>query len=200
MPLAPSLIVNSEECLRLIDQMRISIPSAIKESERMITERDRIISDAQARAEQIIAHAEQQAIQIVSEDAITERAREEAERIIAHGHAEAIRLVDEAEVYALDVLYRLRDKLNNSLHQAENGIQAIEASQAPQEQPALEETEGEFAFSSAIPSDDDDAAGRHIVAACLTSPADDWPLRLFCAQEFRLYQPHTVARSEVAPR
>ena len=156
-PLAPSLIVNSEECLRLIDQMRISIPSAIKESERMITERDRIISDAQARAEQIIAHAEQQAIQVVSEDAITERAREEAERIIAHGHAEAIRLVDEAEVYALDVLYRLRDKLNNSLHQAENGIQAIEASQAPQEQPALEETESEFAFSSAIPSDDDDA-------------------------------------------
>ena len=85
----------------------------------MITERDRILSDAQARAQQIMAHAEQQAIQIVSEDLITERAREEADGIIAHGHAEAIRLVDEAEVYALDVLYRLRDKLNNSLHQAE---------------------------------------------------------------------------------
>ncbi len=153
-PFSPSLLVNSEECLRLIDQMRISIPSAIKESERMITERDRILSDAQARAEQIIAHAEQQAIQIVSEDAITDRAREEAERIIAHGHAEAIRLVDEAEVYALDVLYRLRDKLNNSLHQAENGIQAIEASQAPQEQtPPGEE---EFEFAPAIPSDGDD--------------------------------------------
>ena len=158
MPFAPSLIVNSEECLRLIDQMRISIPSAIKESERMITERDRILSDAQARAEQIVAHAEQQAIQIVSEDEITERAREEAERIIAHGHAEAIRLVDEAEVYALDVLYRLRDKLNNSLHQAENGIQAIEASQAPQEQDATAapETDGELTFSPAIPLEDDD--------------------------------------------
>lgn len=155
-PFSPSLIVNSEECLRLIDQMRISIPSAIKESERMITERDRILSDAQARAEQIVAHAEQQAIQIVSEDEITERAREEAERIIAHGHAEAIRLVDEAEVYALDVLYRLRDKLNNSLHQAENGIQAIEASQAPQEQDAPAETEGELEFSPAIPLDDDE--------------------------------------------
>ncbi len=155
-PFSPSLIVNSEECLRLIDQMRISIPSAIKESERMITERDRILSDAQARAEQIVAHAEQQAIQIVSEDEITERAREEAERIIAHGHAEAIRLVDEAEVYALDVLYRLRDKLNNSLHQAENGIQAIEASQAPQEQDAPAEAEGELEFSPAIPLDDSD--------------------------------------------
>ena len=158
MPFSPSLIVNSEECLRLIDQMRISIPSAIKESERMITERDRILSDAQARAEQIIAHAEQQAIQIVSEDAITDRAREEAERIIAHGHAEAIRLVDEAEVYALDVLYRLRDKLNNSLHQAENGIQAIEASQAPQEQTPPEEDDDEFAFAPAIPTDEDDEA------------------------------------------
>ena len=156
MPFSPSLMVNSEECLRLIDQMRISIPSAIKESERMITERDRILSDAQARAEQIVAHAEQQAIQIVSEDAITERAREEAERIIAHGHAEAIRLVDEAEVYALDVLYRLRDKLNNSLHQAENGIQAIEASQAPQEQPLPEDEDGELEFASAAPSDEDD--------------------------------------------
>ena len=156
MPFSPSLIVNSEECLRLIDQMRISIPSAIKESERMITERDRILSDAQARAEQIVAHAEQQAIQIVSEDAITDRAREEAERIIAHGHAEAIRLVDEAEVYALDVLYRLRDKLNNSLHQAENGIQAIEASQAPQEQTPLEEEDDEFEFAPAIPTDEDD--------------------------------------------
>ena len=140
----------------MIDQMRISIPSAIKESERMITERDRILSDAQARAEQIVAHAEQQAIQIVSEDAITDRAREEAERIIAHGHAEAIRLVDEAEVYALDVLYRLRDKLNNSLHQAENGIQAIEASQAPQEQTPAEGEDDEFAFAPAIPTDEDD--------------------------------------------
>ena len=157
MPLAPSLIVNSEECLRLIDQMRISIPSAIKESERMITERDRILSDAQARAEQIIAHAEQQAIQIVSEDSITERAREEAERIIGHGHAEAIRLVDEAEVYALDVLYRLRDNLNTSLQQAENGIQAIEASQAPQEQMEPDETGPEFAPSPAFQPDENEA-------------------------------------------
>lgn len=156
MPFSPSLIVNSEECLRLIDQMRISIPSAIKESERMITERDRILSDAQTRAEQIVAHAEQQAIQIVSDDAITERAREEAERIIAHGHTEAIRLVDEAEVYALDVLYRLRDKLNNSLHQAENGIQAIEASQAPHEQSLPEDEEEELEFAPAIPADEDD--------------------------------------------
>ncbi len=156
MPFSPSLIVNSEECLRLIDQMRISIPSAIKESERMITERDRILSDAQARAEQIVAHAEQQAIQIVTEDAISERAREEAERIIAHGHAEAIRLVDEAEVYALDVLYRLRDKLNNSLHQAENGIQAIEASQAPQEPSPGDGEAGELEFATAMPSDQDD--------------------------------------------
>ncbi|MCY4117713.1 MAG: hypothetical protein OXF55_12580 [Caldilineaceae bacterium] len=153
-PLSPSLIVNSEECLRLIDQMRISIPSAIKESERMITERDRIISDAQVRADQIIAHAEQQAIQIVSEDSITERAREEADRIIAHGHAEAIRLVDEAEVYALDVLYRLRDNLNNSLQQAENGIQAIEASQAPQEETGMEDSLEEFVPPPSLQSDE----------------------------------------------
>ena len=42
------------------------------------------------------------------------------------------------------MLYRLRDKLNNSLHQAENGIQAIETSQAPQREAESEETDSEF--------------------------------------------------------
>lgn len=141
-PFSSSLIVNAEDCLRLIDQMRISIPSAIKESERMVGERDRILRDTQLQGQEIIAHAEQQALEIVSEHAITDQAREEAERIIAQGHAEAIRMVDEAEAYALDVLYRLRDEMSNSLRQAENGIKAIESSQ----EPANEDSES-FAIS-----------------------------------------------------
>merc|ERR1712159_717376 len=102
----------------------------------MLVERDRILADAQTRAQQITAHAEQQALQMVSEHAITARSHDEAERIITHGHAEATRMIDEAEAYALDVLYRLREQLSGSLRQADNGIQAIESSQ-----PSLEDIE-----------------------------------------------------------
>ncbi len=147
-PLSSSLIVNAEECLRLIDQMRISIPSSIKEGERMVAERDRILSDAQMQAQQIIAHAEQQARQMVSEDAITERAREEAGHISAQGHAEAVRLVDEAAAYARDVLSGLQDHLRGSLHQAENGIKALDSSQAPFIAATVEKSDGEYSFTA----------------------------------------------------
>lgn len=129
-PFTASLVVNEEECLRLIDQMRISVPSAIKESERMIGERDRIMAEAQARAEVILEQAEEEAMRMVSQHFVAQEARREAEQIVNLGEQEAMRLIQEAEDYALNVLRELVEKLGSSLRQAENGIRAIEESRA----------------------------------------------------------------------
>lgn len=125
-PFTASLVINEEECLRLIDQMRISVPSAIKESERMIAERDRIMAEARSRAETMVDQAEAEAVKLVSQHFIAQEAQREAERIVAAGRQEAIRMVQEAEDYALNVLRDLASKLSTSVRQAENGIQAIE--------------------------------------------------------------------------
>ncbi len=144
-PMTSSLMVDEEECLRIIDQMRISVPSAIKESERMIAERDRILAEAHAQAEEILAHAREKAHEMVQQDPITQAAQAEAERIIQQGQAEAMRLVQEAEEYALSVLEELREQLSSVLSQAENGIQAIQASRqyatASDARPAGEQAE-----------------------------------------------------------
>lgn len=129
-PFTASLVVNEEECLRLIDQMRISVPSAIKESERMIGERDRIMAEARTRAEGILDQAEEEAMHMVSQHFVVQEARREAEHIVNLGEQEAMRLIQEAEDYALNVLRELVEKLGSSLRQAENGIQAIEESRA----------------------------------------------------------------------
>lgn len=147
LPLSSSLVVSEEECMRLIDQMRISVPSAIKESERMIAERDRILSDAQGEAESIIEQARQHALEMIDKSAVTQAARQEAERIAARGQEAADRmilrsrdeanaLIRDAEDYTLDVLQQLVGQLGGSLQQAKNGIRAIEESRldpAPQE-------------------------------------------------------------------
>ena len=125
-PLTSSLVVNEEECLRLIDQMRISVPSAIKESERMIAERDRIMAEARSRAETMLDQAEEEAMKLVSQHFVTQEAQREAERIVAAGRQDAMRMVQEAEDYALNVLRDLVSKLGSSVRQAENGIHAIE--------------------------------------------------------------------------
>ncbi|MBI1297525.1 hypothetical protein GC175_21510 [bacterium] len=126
MPLTASLVVNEEECLRLIDQMRISVPSAIKESERMIAERDRIMAEARSRAETMLDQAEDEAMKLVSQHFVTQEAHREADRIVAAGREDAMRMVQEAEDYALNVLRDLVNKLGSSVRQAENGIEAIE--------------------------------------------------------------------------
>jgi vacuolar-type H+-ATPase subunit H len=130
MPLTSSLVVNEEECLRLIDQMRISVPSAIKESERMISERDRILGEAHRRAEAILSEAEEEAMKMVNQHFVVQEARREAARIVDMGHAESMRLIQDAEDYALNVLKDLSEQLRTSLRQAENGILAIEESRA----------------------------------------------------------------------
>ena len=139
LPLSSSLVVSDEECMRLIDQMRISVPSAIKESERMVAERDHILDDARREAESIIEQARQHVLELIDQSLLTQAAREEAERIVAQSREEGDRLIlrsrDEAnalirdaEDYTLDVLQQLVGQLGGSLQQAQNGIQAIEES------------------------------------------------------------------------
>lgn len=140
-PFTSSLVVNEEECLRLIDQMRISVPSAIKESERMIAERDRILNDARLRGEAMIARAEEEAMKRVGDHYVVQEARREAERIVNMGQSEGMRMIQEAEDYALDVLRQLATQLNASLRQAENGIRTIEGSRLGSEIEAEDDEE-----------------------------------------------------------
>lgn len=139
LPLSGSLVVSEEECMRLIDQMRISVPSAIKESERMVAERDRILDQARAEAESIIQQARRHAHELVREDVVTEEARSEAERILAQSQGQAQKLVErgrdeanalilDAEEYAVEVLQRLVAQLTAAMQQATNGIAAVEES------------------------------------------------------------------------
>jgi len=139
LPLSASLVVSGEECLRLIDQMRISVPSAIKESERMVAERDRILKDAQNEADSIIEQARQHAIEMINQNYVTQEAQREAERIVAQSRDETERmlarsrdqanaLILDAEDYTVDMLQHLVDQLAGVLQQAKNGIQAIEES------------------------------------------------------------------------
>ena len=145
LPLSDSLVVSEEECMRLIDQMRISVPSAIKESERMVAERDRILDEARAEGEAIVEQARQHAVNMISQEVVTQEARREAEQIVARSRAEAEGLLNrsrdeadglirDAEEYTVDVLQGLVSQLSGVVQQARNGIQAIEESR-PDAQP-----------------------------------------------------------------
>jgi len=124
-PFTPYRAVRAREVAQLIERMRINVPSSIRESERTLAERDRIIADAEAEAERIVEEARARAMEMVSERALLDTARAEAERIVEEGKAMARRRADEADQYAVQTLRVLQEQLELVMRQVENGIEVM---------------------------------------------------------------------------
>ena len=130
-------VIDDEEYLRLIDQMRISIPQEVKRAQQIIQDREQIIAQAQEKAQNIIALAQEQAGRLVEEHEIRQRADQRAQEIIEQAQHEANRRRVEADTYALDVLRNLEGKLASFQAVVANGIELLEQQhrEAPDEEP-----------------------------------------------------------------
>ena len=121
-PLTQYRAVRGREVDQLIERMRINVPSSIRESERTLAERDRILADAKAEANRIVEEAKRQAIDMMSERGLLDSAQQEMQRIIDEGRADALRRAEEADDYAVGVLRGLQDELRKLAQQVDNGI------------------------------------------------------------------------------
>lgn len=107
------LIVNEEEILDVIDQMRTAIPREIKQAERIHQERDRIVAQAQEERERILAMAREDAQKLAEDHEVIQTANQRAETIIERSHREAAHLKAEADEYAREVLLALDGQLGS---------------------------------------------------------------------------------------
>jgi vacuolar-type H+-ATPase subunit H len=130
-PFSSSLVVNEEECLRLIDQMRMSIPDEIRQAQRVLQQRDYILAQAEEQARQILSEAQAQRVnlppgqsQMSGQDIIVA-----AQQRVAEARRRNEQMRREADEYALNVLRELTRQLESALTQVRNGIQALTASQ-----------------------------------------------------------------------
>lgn len=126
MPMSSSVLVDKGRSLDILNKMRINVPSAIKEGERMILERDRIIAEARSHAEGILQEAQERARQIVSEDEVVAQAQSMADSIIEQARHEAATMRTDAEQYQLNVLRDLGNSLHKVLNEVELGVTELE--------------------------------------------------------------------------
>jgi vacuolar-type H+-ATPase subunit H len=144
-PFTKYRVVQAEELEQLLDRMRINVPNSIRESERTLSERDRLISDAKAEAERVVQQARQQAMEMIGERSLLATAQVESDRVIAEAKEIARQRADAADTYAMTVLRDLAQHLQGTLQQVENGIRIMqEGAQPPSapeagERPAREE-------------------------------------------------------------
>ena len=94
------IVVNRDELLELIDNLKRNIPDEIKKYQRIISNRDAILRDAQDKAEEMIKKANEMTSKLVSEHEVMQQAYKEANIVIENATVEAGKIIDSATAQA----------------------------------------------------------------------------------------------------
>jgi hypothetical protein len=96
------VVVEVEEFLALIDQLRHAYPIEFSQARRVIQDRQRIILGAQAEAEKIVGAARDKAEYLISERGLTDEARQRSEHYLRDGRETSRRVMARIDEYARD--------------------------------------------------------------------------------------------------
>jgi hypothetical protein len=98
-PLSSSAVVNREEFLDLLGQLKDEVPDEIRQARWMAKDREELLARARKEAERIIAEAREQRDRLLSRTEIVHAAQREAERITDEAKEKATKMQIEAEDY-----------------------------------------------------------------------------------------------------
>ena len=90
------IIVNKEEIDELLRELRMKTPDEIKRYQKIISNKDAILEDAQQKADAIISDANAKAQQIVSESEVMQTALQQSNQLIEQTNAQAQEIIDKA--------------------------------------------------------------------------------------------------------
>jgi F0F1-type ATP synthase membrane subunit b/b' len=125
LPMMRKVVVDEEKMLSIIDQMRVSIPDEIKRAQQLISQRDRLLAQAQEEANRTLQLAREKADQLVEKDAIIQSAQARAGQIIDQARKEIEVTRKEADQYVINSLQDLENELDRLLNQVRNGIETL---------------------------------------------------------------------------
>ncbi len=128
-PFSSQVIVDEEEIVELIDELRASLPEEIKQANWTVQEQQRLISEAHAEASRITARANERAEGAVRDHEVLRRVERQAQQTLREAQARADETVREAEAYALEQLHQLEAHLSRTLATVKRGVEALQASQ-----------------------------------------------------------------------
>jgi len=169
LPLTKNAIVDREQALNLIDELRVAVPEEVRAAKRINSEGERIIEKAQEEAERIVARAQEQAAFLIGERGLTEAAEAESRRIIIDAEDDAENVRRGADEYAAGVLSALEAEVSRTLGNIERGIALLEDRRAryaaqpepepePVPAPAYSAERGGDGLTYDAPHGDDDQA------------------------------------------
>ena len=156
MPLSSSALLNRDELLELVEQMKKSLPEEVKQARWVVRDREELLAKARRDAEKIVEDARAEQLRMAQREEIVKRAQQESERIVAEAGEEARTMRLEGEDYVdaklaqfENALQRFgedfevtRSALDRTLEQVQSGRERLRGGvPAQQEFAAAPETE-----------------------------------------------------------
>ena len=111
-PLTGKVMLDKDELLDYIQEIRLVYPDEMKEAKWVKKERQRILSEAENRAETIQKNAEEAQAQLIDEHEITKVAYEQANEIVEQAKQKSMEIKTDTDQYVDDVLNDVEHRLD----------------------------------------------------------------------------------------
>jgi hypothetical protein len=142
-PLSTSAVINRDEVLELLAQLKQQVPDEVREARWMARDRDELLGRARAEADRIMAEAREQRDRLLSRTEIAHAADREGARIIDSARERGAQLRAEAEDYIDQKLAAFEILLNKTLQTVARGRAQLQANGEPAAVTPLGETRPE---------------------------------------------------------
>jgi len=118
-------ILSEERLVEYIEKMRSTLPEEVGRAKVIATNKDRVIRDAQEKAQQIVTEAVAQKNELVEGTDVVKQARTTAEIVLREAEEKARRIRAGADAYAGQVLADLEARLATALGSVKKGQEAL---------------------------------------------------------------------------
>ena len=125
MPFSSKCIVDKEEVLDIIKEIRLKLPDELKQAKWVKEERQKILVQAQNEADDIIKEAENRIISMIDEHEITKKAYEQKNKIIENANDMAREISNGTKAYADNILAGVQVTLEDALKVIENNRKEV---------------------------------------------------------------------------
>ena len=111
-------MVNKEEMIELLSELRVKLPDEIKQAKWVKEERQKILAEAEKEAASIIEDAKEKIIALVDEHEISKQAKAKAEQIVTDAKNQELEMRKNALAYADSMLEKVENISSSVLEQA----------------------------------------------------------------------------------
>lgn len=132
-------VINREEALDLLDEIRNNLPMELKKAKELVHAREEYVANAKKEVELMLRQAEMNAKVMVSESETLQQARQKGSEIIRRAEERSKELYRVANTYTEDALRRTEEAIEEALAEVKESRTRFRAASVEQMQMQQEE-------------------------------------------------------------